>query len=640
MLLLADHFTAFDGAIVVAVSVIVALVQLGMRAGRRHYLWLAASVSLTLFRLAIAPLDQPEISHLDFRHAAASVSGLLGFGAFWVGLLGHFGLPANARRWVTLAVMAPPVLSVVAAWSLVFSGGVVSRMWFVSWGYFSLLLISGIGFRAARSEPAVGHSGVALAGLFIPLAYLGAFVLGAWGALRPFVTMAPMLLFLLFVIRTNYLREQARLVREVTAREAGERALVNANERLEQRVIDRTCELSDALRKAEASNEARGRFLALISHEIRTPLNGLSGMLQILGTTPLSADQQDLLNTARVSSRQLRSLLDDSLDLAKMEAGRFQIEAVPFDIRAQIVECIEPFRQLAVERGLGFEVSLHTPQRWLHGDPNRIAQILRNLLDNALKFTPAGRISVEIGAQWVDPATGLCELSMAIGDTGVGIAPEQQALIFQSFKQADSSVARRFGGTGLGLALCRELCQHMGGEISVESEPGQGSRFLVVLPCALAPSAQTPARDAEAAASAQAAPASLAGRSVLVVDDNRINQKVLQRMLESAGMSVHLASSGESALDRVAVEAFDVVLMDVSMPGMDGLTATRAIRALGESGLVGQRRMLSLPIIGVSAMALAGDRESGIEAGMCDYLFKPIERQVLLATVARALEPS
>lgn len=640
MALQASQFTAFDGAIVVAAPVIVALVQIGIPAGRRHYLWLAAGVALMLFRWALGPLDQPVIVPGDWTLAPDSVVSVLGLCALWVGLLGHFGLPARAIRWVMLVVTLTLGLLFVAAWAALLAGGAVSRAWIVAWSYLNVMLFSGIGFWAARREPGVGHRAVALSGLFIALCFLAAFVLGTWAAVIPFATMAPTLLILLFVIRTNYLREQARLEREVAAREVIEGALVRVNEQLEQMVIERTLELSEALRKAEASNEARGRFLALISHEIRTPLNGLSGMLQILGTTPLSSDQNDLLKTARASSRQLRSLLDDSLDLAKMEAGRFQIDAVPFDIREQMVECIEPFRRLAGEHGLGFAMSLHTPQRWLNGDPNRIAQILRNLLDNALKFTPAGRISVDIDTQWVDPATGLCELSMTVGDTGVGIAAEQQALIFQSFRQADSTVARRFGGTGLGLALCRELCQHMGGEISVESAPGEGSRFRVVLPCAVALGAETRAWDVEAAANLQADPGSLAGRRVLVVDDNRINQKVLQRMLESAGMSVQLASSGESALDRVAVEPFDVVLMDVSMPGMDGLTATRAIRALGESGLAGQRGLLGLPIIGVSAMALAGDRESGIEAGMCDYLFKPIERQVLLATVARALEPS
>ena len=628
---------AIDAFIAIAAPIFVALLQIGWQREKRHYHWLAAAIILMIVRWSVAPLDEPILTGVDAVWVTYASAGALGLWALWAGLLGHFGVPVDARRRVLLAVAGALAATFAGAWFTLTSGQFLSRAWVVAWGYAQLLILTGFAAWAWRRESGVGHGMVALACLMLPLGNAAAWALDHQTAILLFWTMGPACLLPLLVIRTNYLREQRNLAREVAARQAFEGELVAANERLEQRVAERTREIRDALQKAEAAHESRGRFLALISHEIRTPLNGLSGMLQILGSTPLSRDQQDLLKTSRASLRELRSLLDDLLDLAKMEAGRFQIEVVPFDIREQLVECIEPFRRLASERGLGFSMSLHTPQRRLQADPNRVAQIVRNLLDNALKFTPTGGISVDVTSAWVDPQRGGCELRIVVSDTGVGIAPEQQALIFQSFKQADSSVARRFGGTGLGLALCRELCHHMGGEISVDSEPGRGSRFAVVLPCMLAPAETMPVSASTAPASPPEDSGALSGRRVLVVDDNRVNQKVMQRMLESAGLSVEVASSGEAALDRVAVEPFDLVLMDISMPGMDGLTATRAIRALGESGPASRRGLLKLPVIGVSAMAMQGDRESGIEVGMCDYLFKPIERHLLIATVARAL---
>ena len=398
--------------------------------------------------------------------------------------------------------------------------------------------------------------------------------------------------------------------------------------------IDATRQLGAALAQARGANEAKSRFLATVSHEIRTPLNGLSGMLDLLSRSPLDADQRDLVATARGSGKQLRKLLNDVLDLSKIEAGKLEFEKIPFDVKEQLGRAIHLYAAMAKERGLRLEVSWHTPQRVLLGDSFRITQVLTNLIDNALKFTEQGHVSVAVRTVLPDPDGDLCELWVTVEDTGQGISPDRMARVFDAFTQADESVTRKFGGTGLGLSLCWQLCHAMGGHIAVTARPGGGTVFTFLVHCALA-HGMSPFLDTQPSDDSQAGV--LSGRRVLVVDDNRVNQTLLSRWLRSAHMVVTQAFDGEAGVRAVTAESFDLVLMDISMPVMNGMDATRTLRSLALTHAPDRQRFADVPIIGVSARAMAGDREACFAAGMNGYVTKPIQRNVLLDCMARVL---
>ncbi len=372
-----------------------------------------------------------------------------------------------------------------------------------------------------------------------------------------------------------------------------------------------------ALEKAEAdaleASRAKSAFLAMMSHELRTPMNGVLGLAHALRGTPLDNRQAQYLESIEQSGHGLLTILNDILDLSKVEAGKLELEVAPFDIRKSAAQILLVWSETARLKGvdLVLEVDPETPA-WLAGDDARVRQILRNLVSNALKFTEAGRVSVHV----VAIPDGLL---LAVSDTGVGMNVEQCARLFTPFSQGDRSTARRFGGTGLGLAICRQLATMMGGEIGVESTPGQGSTFTVRLAL---PTAVAPDEDDDAAPSLD-----LAGARVLVVDDNRVNQMVARAILEAAGVAVATADDGHTALARLRGEDFDVVLMDVHMPVMDGVETVRRIRA-GEGGRIG------MPVVALTADAMVGDAERLLAQGFDDAHPKPIQPAGLLATVA------
>lgn len=372
--------------------------------------------------------------------------------------------------------------------------------------------------------------------------------------------------------------------------------------------------LEKAQAEAQEASRAKSAFLAMMSHELRTPMNGVLGMAHALAATRLTPQQSNYLEMIVQSGDGLLAILNDVLDLSKIEAGKLDLESMPFDLgklgRQLYLLWSETARQKGVE--LSLEVAPATPA-WLAGDPVRVRQIMLNLVSNALKFTEQGSVAVRIG-----PLQPL-GVEIIVADTGIGMTREQQAALFRPFTQADVSTARRFGGTGLGLSICRQLADLMDGDITVESSPGEGSTFRVALPLATAaPPSET---DSELQV------VSLAGRRVLVVDDNQVNQAVARAILEAAGAAIEVADDGADALEKLRDEAFDIVLMDVNMPRMGGIEAVQRIRA-GETGRP------DIPVLALTADAMSGEGERLMTQGFDSVHPKPIQPAGLMRAVA------
>jgi signal transduction histidine kinase/AmiR/NasT family two-component response regulator len=378
---------------------------------------------------------------------------------------------------------------------------------------------------------------------------------------------------------------------------------------------------------AEAANAAKSAFLATMSHEIRTPLNGVLGMAQAMRADDLTPVQQQRLAVVQQSGETLLAILNDILDLSKIEAGRLELESVSFDIEAVVGGAHAVFAAIAEERGLSFHLSIEEAARGLYrGDPTRVRQILHNLASNALKFTDAGEVCVSLTAL----APGL---RIAVSDTGVGIAPEVVEALFDKFVQADASTTRRYGGTGLGLSICRELAQMMGGDVRAESRLGEGSTFIVDLPLVRLGDAE---RATASPAAGKTEPAfALSDLRILAAEDNLTNQFVLKTLLAQIGVEPVVVENGQLAVEAWEREAFDLILMDVHMPVTDGLAATGLIRAA--EARTGRRRT---PIVALSADALTHQVAAYAEAGMDGHLAKPIEVRKLLETLEAALQSS
>ncbi|MBI1361957.1 MAG: response regulator [Alphaproteobacteria bacterium] len=377
---------------------------------------------------------------------------------------------------------------------------------------------------------------------------------------------------------------------------------------------------------AEAESAAKSQFLANMSHEIRTPLNGVLGMAQALRQEDLTSSQREKVEMMVESGRTLMVVLNDILDLSKIDAGKVTIDPVATEIREGLKRIIALFRPKAAEKGLdiSLQLDLDLPTH-LKFDPIRARQCLTNLLSNAVKFTEAGEIRVL--ARTRRDADGLL-LELVVSDTGIGMSEEQIARLFSDFTQADESTTRRFGGTGLGLSISRKLARLMGGDLSVESRIGVGSTFrltIAVSELEAGDAALTPVSD-----SAGPQPREWVGRRVLVTDDNAINRKVVQMFLKPLGVSVVEAENGEQALERLAAEPFDIVLMDVHMPVMDGREAVARMRA-------SDAPWGRTPVIALTADAMDGDREKYLSAGMDGYVAKPIAQTELLAAMNHAL---
>jgi PAS domain S-box-containing protein len=428
------------------------------------------------------------------------------------------------------------------------------------------------------------------------------------------------------------------VLRNITARKSGELKLTEYAQELERK----NEELEAALATAREATQLRSRFLANMSHEIRTPMNGVLGMTDFLLATKLTSEQQEFAESIKRSADALLALINDILDLSKIEAGKLRLDRVPFQLGATIAEIASLFALEARTKGLGFVSNVPSDlPRVVVGDPGRLRQVLRNLLGNALKFTDQGEIGVHV--ELLNEATNVVQVRFTVHDTGIGMPADQQSRLFESFTQGDGSSTRRHGGTGLGLAISKQLVELLGGEIGVASEPGQGSRFWFTASFGKAASAETTApipatAQVPAARSIAKAPMTAPPRPqkpvvmashlrVLLAEDNEINQRITLRLLEKLGVPADAVVNGREAVQALEKRKYDLVLMDCQMPDMDGFEATAIVR----SREVGTHT----PICALTANAMEGDRERCLAAGMDDYISKPVGLEKLQKAVDR-----
>ncbi len=401
---------------------------------------------------------------------------------------------------------------------------------------------------------------------------------------------------------------------EISALESSINGMLDGLERSDQENRAISVELQTAKEAAEAASTAKGRFLATMSHEIRTPMNAVLGLTELALESAPPAQLASYLVDIRNASQHLMTLIEGVLDFSRIEAGRLELESAPVSLAGVAGEVESLFRGAAKAKNLFFTVRVagDLPE-WVMGDSLRLGQVLTNLVGNAVKFTARGAVSLDVES---------CgqRVCFSVRDTGIGIEPNAREMIFQPFVQADNSTTRTFGGTGLGLAICRELVQHMGGELGFTSEPGKGSTFSFSLPLTLA---QAPDQHGPSGSEV----VDLAGALVLVAEDNVFNRRVVQEMLTLSGVEAVMAVNGKEAAMAVLGTDFDAVLMDMHMPELDGLEATRLIRGYAGPDV--------LPIIAMTAAALPGDRQSCMDAGMNDYVVKPVSRQTLHDVLGR-----
>ncbi len=392
---------------------------------------------------------------------------------------------------------------------------------------------------------------------------------------------------------------------DVTERKTSEQQLVAARE------------------TALAASRVKSQFLANMSHEIRTPLNGILGAVELLGRSDVSPEQAEYVEAIRTSGRTLLATLNDVLDISKIEAGKLELEAVPFSLPAAIEETARSFLPLARRKGLdlSWAVAPELPTRVL-GDPVRFRQILNNLLGNAIKFTTVGAIKVRLTRGDDGMILG------SVSDSGPGIPPSRQLAIFEPFTQADGSTTRRFGGSGLGLAICRELIGRMGGRIWFECPPTGGTIFFFSAPLPEATLDRYPSSNPRIIV----APRRSRALRILIAEDNPINAMIIRKILEQDGHTLTLVTNGKAALQALRTDRYDAVLMDVQMPEMDGLEATRRFRVSER-----ERGTPRTPIVTLTANAMKGDEETCLEAGADAYLPKPVDKAALRALLARLI---
>jgi len=437
------------------------------------------------------------------------------------------------------------------------------------------------------------------------------------------------------------------VVRNITARKSGELKLTEYAQELEQK----NQQLEAALATAREATQLRSRFLANMSHEIRTPMNGVLGMTDFLLATKLTPEQQEFAESIKRSADALLALINDILDLSKIEAGKLRLDRVPFQLGTVLGEIASLFALEARTKGLEFVSTVPADlPRVVVGDPGRLRQVLRNLLGNALKFTDRGEIGIR--AELLSDSTNVIQIRFTVHDTGIGIPPDQQGRLFESFTQGDGSSTRRHGGTGVGLAISKQLVELLGGEIGVASEQGDGSRFWFTAsfgkaapgeapapkPAIKVPAPRLTSRPAAVPAAPVAPkrapmenPAAVEGPlRVLLAEDNEINQRITLRLLEKLGVAADAVVNGREAVQALEKRKYDLVLMDCQMPDMDGFEATAIVRSReGDAN--------HTPICALTANAMEGDRERCLAAGMDDYISKPVGLEKLQKAVDRWL---
>ncbi len=405
------------------------------------------------------------------------------------------------------------------------------------------------------------------------------------------------------------------LSRDVHERKTAQMLLEETNRQLEEALL----RANEMALRAEAASLAKSEFLANMSHEIRTPMNGIIGMVQLLEDTPLTPEQADLLRTLKNSADFLMGIINDILDLSKIESGKMAIESIPVNLHEMAQELVNLFGNRASEKGLILRADIdpHTPV-WVQGDPVRLRQIIANFISNAIKFTHEGSVTLTVAPSRAYPQG----VWIGVRDTGIGIPKEKQAIIFDAFAQGDSSTTRKYGGTGLGLSISKRLVELMGGQIGVESEVGVGSLFYVDLPLPHATPQKAQSQPADDL------PPTFPDKRILLVEDNAVNCKVAMHMLAKLQVQVEVAANGVEAVQKATESSYDLILMDCQMPEMDGYEATRVLRAQG----------VQTPIIALTANALEEDREKCLACGMNDYLSKPIQADTLRRTLAQWLQ--
>lgn len=382
--------------------------------------------------------------------------------------------------------------------------------------------------------------------------------------------------------------------------------------------------MMNALSQVKEANKTKSLFLASMSHEIRTPLNGVLGMASLLNDDTLSSEQRERVETIQSSGETLLSLLNNILDLSKIEAGHLDLEIIDFNLPKIVEEVRGLWQPQVLAKGLDFECICDEENLSpVQTDPTRIKQIIFNFISNALKFTESGKISVRISQK--PTADGLLETRFEVHDTGIGIDTEKQQFLFETFKQADNSITRKYGGTGLGLAISKNLAEAMGGQIGMDSSAGSGSCFWFTT---VSPVGEPGGADDETLGQTDAAEGGDRKLRILVAEDNKVNQAVIRAMIERADHRIDAVGNGLEAVSAVMRAPYDLILMDVQMPEMDGITATKRIREIEDPSA-------QIPIIALTANAMKGDRELYLESGMDDYVSKPIDPKALFSAIRR-----